>query len=236
MTTRRKFLQSVGAVGAAFAVSGRVASADVPVMSKQAQNDMTPARALALLKEGNERFLSGEMLQRDLIAQVHATATGQYPFAAILGCIDSRVPPELVFDQGIGDVFGCRIAGNFANTDMIGSLEFATKLAGAKLIVVLGHTECGAIKGACDNAQLGNLTQTLSNLAPAVYETTDVPGERNSKNNAFVQEVCRQNVRLTVQGVTERSEVLRDLVNEKQARVVGAMHDVATGRVIFSDS
>jgi carbonic anhydrase len=200
-------------------------------MSEEMQRKMTPEQALARLREGNERFVGGKMLDRNLVAQVHATARGQYPFAAVLGCIDSRVPPELVFDQGIGDIFAPRIAGNFANTDIIGSLEFATKLAGAKLILVLGHTECGAIKGACDNAQLGTLTATLSNLAPAVYAATGAAGDRSSKNPAFVQEVAEQNVRLTVEALTERSAILRDLVHGNQLQVVGAMHDVGTGRV-----
>jgi len=173
------------------------------------------------------------MLQRDLLAQVEATASGQFPFAGILGCIDSRVPPEVVFDQGIGDIFSARIAGNFANTDFIGSFEFATKLAGAKLIVVLGHTECGAIKGAADNAQLGNLTHTLSNLMPAVYSVTDVQGERNSSNAAFVTSVAEENVRLNVRALFTRSAILHDLVEAEQIKIVGAMHDVSTGRVSF---
>ncbi len=234
MTTRRQFLQSLSAAGAFLAVSGRAASAEVPAMTKKAQRDMRPGQALALLKNGNERFVNGRLLQRDLMAQVRATAAGQYPFAVVLGCIDSRVPPELVFDQGIGDIFSARVAGNFANTDFIGSLEFATKLAGAKLIVVLGHTECGAIKGACDNAQLGNLTHTLSHLAPAVYAVTGVKGDRSSKNQAFVQEVAQENVRLNVRALSERSAVLRDLVASKQLEVAGAMHDVGSGRVSFS--
>ncbi len=234
MPTRRQFLKSLSAAGALLAVSGREAFADVPTMTKAAQRDMTPEQALTRLKEGNRRFLDGTMLQRDFLAQVHASAAGQYPFAAVLGCIDSRVPPELVFDQGIGDIFSPRIAGNFVNTDIIGSLEFATKLAGAKLIVVLGHTECGAIKGACDHAQLGSLTQTLSNLAPAVYTTVGVPGERSSKNAAFVREVSEQNVRLTVAALTERSAILRELVQDNRLQVVGAMHDVGTGSVSFS--
>ncbi len=232
MTTRRQFLRSLPATGALLALPG-AAWVEASVMTEQAQRRMTPDQALAALKEGNERFVSGKSLQRDLMAQVRATASGQYPFAAVLGCIDSRVPPELVFDQGIGDIFSPRIAGNFANTDTIGSLEFTTKLAGAKLIVVLGHTACGAIKGACDNAQLGNLTQTLSNLAPAVYAATGVPGDRSSKNRAFVEQVTRENVRLTVQALNDRSTVLRSLVEAGQLAIVGAMYNVATGRVSF---
>jgi len=236
MTNRRQLLKSIPAAGAAgvfLALSGRQAVAEVPAMTREAQQNMTPDQALAALKVGNERFVKGKMFQRDLVAQVHATAAGQFPFAVVLGCIDSRVPPELVFDQGIGDIFSPRIAGNFANTDIIGSIEFATKLAGAKLVVVLGHTECGAVKGACDHAQLGNLTHTLSNIAPAVYAAKDIQGDRTSKNKAFVQTVADENVRLTVKSLTNRSTVLRGLVAGNQLQLVGAMHDVGTGRVSF---
>lgn len=234
MTTRRQFLQLVSGGTALVAVTGFEAFAGVPAMTRERQHNMTPDQALAELKQGNERFVSGKMLQRDLLAQVRDTSAGQYPFAAVLACIDSRVSPELLFDQGIGDIFSPRIAGNFANTDIIGSLEFATKLAGARLVLVLGHTECGAIKGACDNVQLGNLTATLSNLGQAVYAATRTPGDRTSKNAAFVQEVADENVRLTVEALTERSAVLRGLVAENQLKVVGAMQDVRTGRVTFS--
>lgn len=234
--TRRQLLKifpAAGATGFLFSLSGGIASAEVDAMSKNAQSAMTPEQALQSLKEGNERFISGKMLNRDLMAQVHATATGQFPYAVVLGCIDSRVPPVFVFDQGIGDIFSPRIAGNFANTDIIGSIEFATKLAGAKLIVVLGHTECGAIKGACDHAQLGNLTHTLSNITPAVEAVKDVEGDRTSKNSSFVQKVADKNVHLNVQALTKRSDVLNGLVEDKQLKIVGAMHDVATGKVSF---
>lgn len=234
MTTRRRFIQSAGATGLFLGTYGPLALADIAAMSAEAQKAMTPDEALERLKEGNERFVQGTMLDRDLMAQVKATASGQFPFAVVVGCVDSRVPPELVFDQGIGDVFSARIAGNFVNTDIIGSLEFTTKLAGAKLIVVLGHTECGAVKGACDNAQLGNLTATLSNLMPAVYSVTNVEGARSSKNAAFVQDVAEANVKLSVAALTDRSGVLRGLVDQGQLKVVGAMHDISTGRVTFS--
>ncbi len=233
MTTRRQFIQSFSVAGVLLATSGRLARAAVPAMTKGAQAATTPDKALQMLKEGNKRFVSGRMHQRDLMAQVKATASGQYPFAVVIGCIDSRVPPELVFDQGIGDIFSPRIAGNFVNTDIIGSSEFATRLAGAKLILVLGHTECGAVKGACDNAQLGNLTHTLSNIMPAVYSVSNVSGARSSKNAAFVQKVAEANVRLTVKALTDRSGVLQDLVAKGNLKVAGAMHDVATGRVAF---
>ena len=228
-----KTLPAAAAAGALFTFAGRTLADEIPAMSRESQRNMTPEHALRALKEGNDRFISGKMLQRNLMAQVRATASGQYPFAVVLGCIDSRVPPELVFNQGIGDIFSPRIAGNFANTDIIGSIEFATELAGAKLVVVLGHTECGAVKGACDNVQLGNLTQTLSNLTPAVYAMKEVCDDRTSKNKAFVQKVADENVRLTVQAITERSAILKDLVAGNRLKVVGAMHDVATGRVSF---
>jgi carbonic anhydrase len=231
MTTRRQFLQCASSAGILLGLSSGGAMAQTAPMSKQVRQGMTPGQALTLLKEGNDRFVGGKMLERDLMAQVRATAAGQYPFAGVLGCIDSRVPPELVFDQGIGDIFSARIAGNFVNTDFIGSFEFVTKLAGAKLIIVLGHTECGAIKGACDNAQLGILTSTLSNIMPAVYGVTGVPGERNSSNPAFVTEVARENVRLNVKALTLRSVVLHNLVERGEIKIVGAMHDVSTGRV-----
>jgi carbonic anhydrase len=202
-------------------------------MTRESQLEMTPGQALEALKAGNERFISGQMLDRNLMAQARATAAGQCPFAVVLSCMDSRVPPELVFDQGIGDIFSPRIAGNFANTDIIGSIEFATRLSGAKLVVVLGHTDCGAIKGACDHAQLGNLTHTLSNLMPAVYAVTDIQGDRSSKNKAFVQQVAEANVRLTVQALTDRSSILSDLAAQEQLQVVGAMQDISTGRVSF---
>ena len=234
MITRRQLLTAVPAMTAALAIPTKTAfGLEVPAMTKEARSQLTPDQALELLKDGNERFLSGNMLQRDLLAQVKATAKGQFPFAGILGCMDSRVPPEVVFDQGIGDIFSARIAGNFANTDFIGSFEFATKLAGSKLIVVLGHTECGAIKGAADNAQLGNLTNTLSNLMPAVYAVTDIQGERNSTNDAFVTAVAEENVRLNVQSLFTRSAILHDLVEAGQIKIVGAMHNVSTGRVSF---
>ena len=234
MTTRRQLIKSTAATGLFLGAYGPLALADVAAMSAEAQKAITPDEALKRLIEGNERFVRGEMLERNLMDQVKATASGQYPFAVVVGCVDSRVPPELVFDQGIGDIFSARIAGNFVNTDIIGSLEFTTKLAGSKLIVVLGHTECGAVKGACDNAQLGNLTATLSNLMPAVYSVTDVEGERNSKNAGFVQKVADANVQLSVAAITDRSGVLRALADQGQLKVVGAMHDISTGRVTFS--
>jgi len=208
---------------------------DALVQTAETQAAMSPEDALQRLKDGNERFVNGEMLNYNYNNQVEATAGGQYPFAVVLGCIDSRVPPEIAFDQGIGDIFSARIAGNFVNTDILGSMEFATQIAKSKVIVVLGHTSCGAVKGACDHAELGNLTHTLSNIAPAVYATRDVPGERNSKNLAFVNRVAHTNVQMTVNNIIERSAVMRNLVEQGELLVVGAMYNVETGKVDFMD-
>lgn len=241
MNQRRGFMVSVGtlaasglAAGCSTATGTRAAAADAGAcraFDKARQAAVTPDQALAMLREGNERFVSGRLLHCDLMAQVKATATAQAPFAAVVGCIDSRVPPELVFDQHIGDIFSARIAGNFVNTDIIGSLEFATLLAGAKLIVLLGHTECGAVKGAVDDARLGNLTATLANIRPSVIKIQGVEGPRNSRNKKLVQAVADQNAKDAATLLLERSEVLRQLVNEGKLRIVSAMHDVGTGRV-----
>lgn len=224
------FLASVPA-----AQAGGHKTAESPAQTRASQADLTPAEALALLKAGHERFLAGTMHERDLHAQVHATASGQYPHSVVLGCIDSRVPPEIVLDQGIGDIFTPRIAGNFANTDILGSMEFATAAAGSKVIVVLGHTACGAVKGAADGVELGNLTHTLSNLTPAIYAVDGHEGERTSKNITFVNAVAEENVQQTVQNILDRSPVMKNLVDEGKLLVVGAMHDVATGQITWYD-
>jgi len=202
--------------------------------TKTTQAVITPQKALQMLKEGNTRFVQGNMLERNLMQQVKATASGQFPFATIVGCIDSRASNELIFDQGIGDIFSARIAGNFVNDDIIGSLEFASRVAGSRLIVVLGHTECGAVKGACDDVVMGNLTQTLANIKPAVAAVTGHDSDRSSKNMAFVKAVTGKNVELTVQRILERSPILRDMVNKGELEIVGAMYDVHTGKVTFN--
>ena len=186
-----------------------------------------------MLKDGNARFVQGKMLQRNLMQQVKATGSGQFPFAAIVGCIDSRVSNELIFDQGIGDIISARIAGNFVNDDILGSLEFACAAAGAKLIVVVGHTECGAVKGACDDVVMGNLTQTLFNIKPAVAAVSGYDSNRTSSNNAFVQAVTAKNVVLTVERIRERSPILRGMVDKGQIGLKGAMYDVHNGKVSF---
>ncbi len=204
------------------------------VQTAESQAAMTPDQALTRLMEGNERFRANGLAARDFPDQVDDTASGQFPYAIVLGCVDSRVPPEIAFDQGLGDIFSARIAGNFINTDILGSMEFATAVAGASLIVVLGHTECGAVKGACDHVELGNLTHTLSNLAPAVY-AVDVDGPRNSSNAEFVNAVAHTNVEMTVQNILDRSPVIADLVDKGEVKVVGAMYDVTSGQVSLLD-
>ncbi len=235
MTPTRRMFLGASAMAALAASSATAAGQDAcAIITPERQKAMTPAEALQELKDGNARFVSGQTVNCDLRAQVKATAKGQYPIAAIVGCIDSRVPPELVFDQKLGDIFAARIAGNFVNTDIVGSLEFATKVAGARLIAVVGHTECGAIKGAVDHVKLGNLTAMLENFAPALAATSAVEGERNSSNKKLVQAVADANVVIAAQQLTERSAVLRELVAAGQLMIVSAMHDLATGEVTFS--
>lgn len=200
----------------------------------ETQASISPAIAIRMLKMGNFRFMDGHPLNRDLHSQVKQTATGQFPFAAVLSCIDSRIPTEIIFDQGIGDIFNARIAGNFVNEDILGSLEFACKLAGSKVIVVMGHTSCGAVKGACDDAKLGNLTQMLDKIMPAVKATHTPEGaDRSSKNLEFVNEVAVRNVEMTIEQIKDESPVLKELLNKEEIDIVGAMYDVKTGKVAF---
>ena len=203
--------------------------------TKETQDLMTPSLALNALKDGNERFLKGNQVTRNLNAQVDETSGGQYPFATVLHCIDSRVSAEHVFDQGIGDLFSIRIAGNFVNEDILGSMEFACKLAGTKVLVVLGHTACGAIKGACDHARLGNLTALINKLEPAV-EAVDSPVEadlRNSSNIDFVNAVAAKNVLMTIDNIRNHSPILKEMEADGAIKIVGGMYDIATGNVNF---
>ena len=203
--------------------------------TKASQDAISPAKALELLKEGNLRFTAKQQVQRDLNLQVEQTSTGQFPFATVLSCIDSRVPAELVFDQGIGDIFSVRIAGNFVNADILGSMEFASKLAGTKLILVLGHTACGAVKGACDHAELGNLTGMLDNIAPAVDAIVEptAAAERTSANIDFVNSVGTKNVELTIDRIREESPVLAEMEQAGEIQIIGGMYNIATGKVNF---
>lgn len=215
-------------------MSSNISINNAETQTADTQASISPKMAIDLLKEGNARFTSNQPLHRDLGGQVNQTATGQYPYACILSCIDSRIPTEIVFDQGVGDIFNARVAGNFVNEDILGSMEFACAAAGSKLIVVMGHTSCGAVKGACDHVELGNLTGMLDKIMPAVDGTETNEGEdRSSKNMEFVNRVSKKNVEMTIQNIHNQSPVLKDLYDKGTIDIVGAMYDVKTGSVTF---
>ena len=203
--------------------------------TKETQETMTPEKALQYLVEGNDRFVNNLKAHRNLLEQVNETSEGQFPFATILSCIDSRVSAELIFDQGLGDIFSIRIAGNFINEDILGSMEFASKLAGTKLIMVLGHTSCGAIKGACDHVRMGHLTNLVNKIEPAVYETKEPKDEslRNSSNLEFVDAVSHRNVERSLENIRERSAILAQMEKKGEIKLVGAMYDLSTGEVLL---
>ena len=203
--------------------------------TRETQATMTPQKSLQFLREGNLRFQNNLKANRNLLEQVNDTSEGQFPFATILSCIDSRVSAELVFDQGLGDIFSVRIAGNFVNEDILGSMEFACKLAGTKLIVVLGHTSCGAVKGACDDAKMGNLTKLISKIRPAVNAVTEPQNEseRNSSNITFVDNVAKKNVLMTIDRIHEESPILSEMEKNGEIMIIGAMYDINTGAVDF---
>ena len=221
---------------AATSVAAIDATASAGVQTKESQAAMTPQQALAELRAGNARFVSGQSQVRDLPAQVQATAAGQYPFAVVLSCLDSRQPIEIVFDQGIGDIFSARVAGNVLNDDILGSMEFACKASGAKLIAVIGHSNCGAIKGAVDAVQLGNLTGLLAKIQPAIGAVPADVQPRTSKNYAFVNAVAEANVRLVMKEIPERSPILREMLDKGEIGLVGGMYDLKTGKVEFYDN
>jgi carbonic anhydrase len=206
-------------------------------LNKEIQAKITPDEALELLKQGNERFIKNLKANRNLLQQVNETREGQWPFAVILSCIDSRTSAELIFDQGLGDIFSIRIAGNIMNTDILGSMEFACKIAGAKLIVVMGHTKCGAIKGACDHVEMGNLTDLLSKMQTSLYEEKTVtdPALRNSKNSEFVEKVAALNVRRSIKAIITRSYIIDQMIGKGDVAIIGAMHNIETGVVQFYD-
>lgn len=206
------------------------------VHTHQTQADLKPEMALQILKEGNDRFVNNLKANRNLLEQAGYTAEGQFPFAVILSCIDSRTSVELIFDQGLGDVFSVRIAGNIINEDILGSLEFACKLAGSKIIVVLGHTKCGAIKGACDHVEMGNLTALLSKIQPAVSAEKTETENRNSSNEDFVEKVSTINVKLTVTGILENSSILKEMVENGTIGIVGGIHEISSGKVTFFEN
>jgi len=202
-------------------------------LNKEMQAAITPSMAIKILKEGNKRFMNNLKANRNLLEQVNDTSEGQHPFAVILSCIDSRTSAELIFDQGLGDVFSVRIAGNIINEDILGSMEFACKVAGAKLIVVLGHSKCGAIKGACDHVEMGNLTALLSKIQPAVFDEKSVLDNRNSSNSEFVEKVASINVTRTVHAIVERSPILKEMIASGEIDIIGGMHTISNGEVVF---
>lgn len=235
---------ALGMLGAIFSGCGREgdsASTSLPeprverVLTQEEQNQLTPDRVLEVLMEGNQRFVSGTLTARDHSRQVRAAATGQFPKAIILSCVDSRVPVEDVFDRGIGDMFVARVAGNFENTDILGSMEFATKVSGAKLVMVLGHYDCGAVKAAIDGVELGNITDMVANIKAAADHLHNYEGEKTSKNEEFLRKVTEENVRITVDDIRERSPILRELETQGHIKIVGAVYDMESGAVRMLD-
>ena len=202
-------------------------------LTKEMQAAITPSLALELLKDGNKRFVNNLKINRNLLQQANEPSDGQHPFAVILSCIDSRTSAELIFDQGLGDIFSVRIAGNIVNEDILGSMEFGCKVAGAKIIVVLGHTKCGAVKGACDNVALGNLTGLISKIKPAVEQEAVTTENRNSGNGTFVENVAELNVSLSVKNILLKSPIIAEMVKNGDIGIVGGIHDITTGEVKF---
>jgi carbonic anhydrase len=201
--------------------------------TKETQDILSPELALDILKEGNARFVNNINAHRDLLQQVNETSTGQFPFATILSCIDSRTSAELIFDQGLGDIFSIRIAGNILNEDILGSMEFACKIAGSKLVVVLGHTKCGAIEGACNNIVMGNITALLSKVKPAIEKEKETVVNRNGYNKAFVHNVTVNNIFVTAQKIKEQSSILKELEEQGHIKIIGGLYDLDTGHVTF---
>ena len=203
------------------------------VLTAEEQKALTPETVLQSLKDGNQRFMNNEITARDHSAMVRNAAAGQYPKAVIISCLDSRIPVEDVFDKGIGDMFVGRVAGNFVNTDLLGSLEFACKVSGAKIILVLGHESCGAVKAAIDNVKLGNITAMLENIKPAVAKSKDFNGEKSSKNDEFVEQVAKNNVRNTIETIRQRSPILKEMEDKGEIKIVGGYYNLKTGQVTF---
>jgi carbonic anhydrase len=203
--------------------------------SREDQQHLTPELALQILKDGNNRFVNNLKANRNLLQQVNETSEGQFPFATILSCIDSRTSAELIFDQGLGDIFSIRIAGNILNEDILGSMEFATKVVGTKIIVVLGHTKCGAIAGACNHVEMGNLTTLLNKIQPAIYAEQSVTENRNGSNPEFVKKVTDLHVGMTIERIRRESPIITQLESEGAIRIVGAMYDIETGLVTFHE-
>lgn len=200
------------------------------IVNKENQAKLSPDSVLEDLMSGNERFVNAKMSDRDYKSQVNQAVEGQWPKAVVLGCIDSRVPVETIMDQGVGDIFVARVAGNFENTDILGSMEYSCKVAGSKLVMVLGHESCGAVKAACDDVKLGNITHLLSNITPAV-EATEVAGERNSSNGDFVAKVIENNVKMTMDRIREKSPILKEMEEKGEIKIVGGVYALSTGKI-----
>jgi len=205
------------------------------IMTSEKQTGMTPQLILQRLKEGNQRFMNGQMKNRDLLMQAHLSSAGQHPVAVILNCMDARTPPEIVFDQGIGDVFALRIAGNIQNDDILGSMEFGTELTGAKLIAVIGHTSCGAIRGACQQAKLGHLTSLLQKITPAINQAAKEQNTHDCTQSAYINQIAKDNVLMVMKQIQNNSPVIAKLVQEGKLKIVGGMQDLSTGEVTFFD-
>lgn len=201
--------------------------------TKETQMGLSPEKSLQILKEGNERFVGNLKANRNLLQQVNETSSGQFPFATILSCIDSRTSAELIFDQGLGDVFSIRIAGNILNEDILGSMEFATKIVGTKIIVVLGHTKCGAISGACNHVEMGNLTTLLNKIQPAIFNEKETTENRNGSNEIFVNNVTNINVALTIERIRRESPIIAELEQTGEIKIIGGLYEVETGKVSF---
>lgn len=202
-------------------------------LTKHDQDAISPEQAFTLLKEGNLRFINNLKANRNLLQQANETSDGQHPFAVVLSCIDSRTSAEIIFDQGLGDIFSIRVAGNILNEDVLGSMELACKVAGAKIVMVLGHSKCGAIKGACDHVEMGNLTALLAKIRPAIDDEMTELENRHSKNELFVEKVTNINVTRVMRGIVERSPILKEMVAQKEIKIIGGMHDLMTGEVKF---
>jgi carbonic anhydrase len=243
--SRRCFIQttvaemSIGAAASCGAVRAAEPAQPTPTandvvqpLTKAARDALNPGAIIARLKAGNERFRTGKKQHRDFLVELQKTAGGQWPEAVVLGCIDSRAPAEIIFDQGLGDIFNCRVAGNVESADMLGSIEFATKLSGAKVVAVLGHSACGAVKGAIAEAELGNLTQLLAKIRPAIAQTT-FPGKRTADHPEFVDAVARKSVELTLERLRKGSAVLAELERSGAIKIVGCFYDLSTGRIEF---